>query len=80
MAVPFGANGSTPNHLALVLNAYEAQTMAGAMGKTPQECAQLLAQQQGAEVVIIKMAPAGALIWANNQAQTVPAYRTSNVC
>ena len=79
MVVPFGANGSTANHLALVLNAYEAQAMSGAIGKTPQECAQLLVQQQGAEVVIIKMGPAGAFVWANNVAQTVPAYRTSNV-
>jgi nucleoside 2-deoxyribosyltransferase len=53
--------------------------MANAFDKTPQECAAILAQQQGAEVVIIKMGAAGALVWANNQAHTIPAYRTSNV-
>jgi nucleoside 2-deoxyribosyltransferase len=75
----FSANGSTAKHLALVLNAYEAQAMANAFGQSPQECAKLLAEQQGAEVVIIKMGPSGALVWANGHAQTVPAYKTSNV-
>lgn len=78
-AIPFGANGSTANHLALVLNAYEAQAMANAFGQPLEDCARMLAQQQGAEVVIIKMGPAGALVWANNEVQTVPAYRTGNV-
>lgn len=78
-AIPFGANGSKAKHLALVLNAYEAQAMANAFGKPLQECARLLAEQQGAEVVVIKMGPAGALVWADNQAHTVPAYRTTNV-
>ncbi len=32
---PFGANGSTANHLALVLNAYEAGKMAGMQGEVP---------------------------------------------
>lgn len=78
-AIPFGANGSKAKHLALVLNAYEAQAMANAFGKPLQECARLLAEQQGAEVVVIKMGPAGALVWADNEAHTVPAYRTFNV-
>lgn len=78
-AIAFGANGSKANHLALVLNVYEAKAMAGAFAESPERCAQLLAQQQGAEVVVIKMGPAGALVWANGKAQTVPAFRTSNV-
>lgn len=78
-ATSFSANGSTAKHLALVLNMYEAQAMANAFGQAPEECARILAQQQGAEVVVIKMGPAGALIWADGQTQTVPAYRTSNV-
>ncbi|MDB5792352.1 MAG: hypothetical protein JWQ80_2376 [Massilia sp.] len=79
VAIPFGANGSKANHLALVLNTYEAQAMANAFGQPLEDCARLLAEQQGAEVVVIKMGPAGALVWANNEAQTVPAYRTTNV-
>lgn len=78
-ATSFSVNGSTANHLALVLNVYEAQSMANALGQAPEECARILAQQQGAEVVVIKMGAAGALVWADGQAQTVPAYRTSNV-
>lgn len=78
-ATLFGENGSTANHLALVLNTYEAQAMANAFGQSPQTCARLLAEQQGAEVVVIKMGPAGALVWADGRAWTVPAYQTSNV-
>lgn len=79
VATQFGANGSKADHLAIVLNAHEAQAMANAFGRAPLECAQLLAQRQGAEVVVVKMGAAGALVWANNEAQTVPAYRTSKV-
>lgn len=78
-AFAFGANGSKAKHLALVLNAYEARAMSNFLGKPLEECARLLGEQQGAEVVVIKMGPAGALVWANNRAETVPAYRTSNV-
>jgi nucleoside 2-deoxyribosyltransferase len=79
VAEPFAKNGSKANHLALVLNSYEAQAMANAWGRPPNECAQIIAGQQNAEVVVVKMGAAGALVWTAGKAQTVPAYRTTNV-
>lgn len=79
VAEPFSRNGSKANHLALVLNSYEAQAMAKAFGKPPAECAQIIADQQTAEVVVIKMGAAGALVWSQGKSETVPAYRTTNV-
>lgn len=77
--VAFGANGSCANHLALVLNSREAQQMAGLPQGDAQACAHKIAQEQHAEVVIIKQGAQGALVWANQQANLVPAYRTQNV-
>lgn len=76
----FGANGSQADHLALVLNLYEARVMAGVPVETsPRACAEILARRDGAEVVVIKMGPAGALVWTKDAMQTVPAYRTKTV-
>lgn len=73
---PFGHNGSTAQHLALVLNSWEAgqltqQTEVALMGK------QLLAQ--GAEVVVIKQGAVGATVFTATEQAQVPAYRTSEV-
>lgn len=76
---PFAENGSRARHLALVLNEWEAQQMAQLAVGTAQECAQRIAQDQQAEVVIIKRGSQGALVWAAGQASHVPAYRTKNV-
>lgn len=76
---PFGENGSTAVHLALVLNANEASHMAGKPGAPPSETAPMLAQQQGAEVVVVKMGPEGAFVWTATGVAQVPAFRTSRV-
>lgn len=76
---PFRANGSTADHLALVLNSFEAGHMAGLPGKHPSETAPLLAQQQNAEVVVVKMGPEGAFVWTSAGTAQVPAYRTARV-
>lgn len=76
---PFGANGSTANHLALVLNSYEASHMAGMPGESPFKTAPILAQQQGAEVVVVKMGPAGAFVWTSAGTTQIPAFRTNRV-
>ena len=76
---PFGENGSTAKHLALVLNSWEAAHMAGRPGATAAEVAALLAAQQQAEVVIIKMGPQGAYVWTPLAQTQVPAYRTNRV-
>lgn len=76
---PFNENGSTADHLALVLNANEACHMAGKPNAHPSLSAPVLAQQQGAEVVVIKMGPEGAFIWTATGTAQVPAFRTSHV-
>lgn len=76
---PFGANESKASHLAMVLNTWEARQMARLPKGTAQQCAEKIAHEQNAEVVIIKQGPRGAFVWTNSGASQVPAYRTSNV-
>lgn len=76
---PFRANGSTAEHLALVLNSDEASHMAGMPGEHPSKTAPVLAQQHDAEVVVVKMGPEGALVWTPTGTAQVPAFRTNRV-
>jgi len=76
---PFNANGSTAIHLALVLNANEACNMAGMPDEHPSKTAAVLAQQHGAEVVVVKMGPEGAFVWTSTGGEQVPAFRTNRV-
>lgn len=78
-SIRFADNGSTAKHLAIILNLHEARSMCGTASASPRECARQLAQEEGAEVVIIKLGPAGALVWSQEDAHVVPAYKTSNV-
>lgn len=75
----FGANGSKARHLALVLNVYEAKELLSDAKLTPQEMAERLAFEQGAEVVVLKMGPKGALVHHEGALHSVPAYATSRV-
>lgn len=77
--IPFRENGSTANHLALILNTWEARALSGLPDRAPIECAAKIAEQNSAEVVVIKMGPQGALIWTRAGVAQVPAYRTTNV-
>lgn len=77
--IPFSANGSTAKRLALVLNSWEARQMAGQPYGLIEDCAEKIAQEQQAEVVIVKQGAQGALVWSKGELQQVPAYRTSNV-
>jgi hypothetical protein len=76
---PFSSNGSKANHLALVLNIYEAAQLLGERGLEPLEITERLAAQQGAEVVVLKMGPKGALVYHQGTHQLVSAYGTSRV-
>lgn len=76
---PFGENGSTAEHLAIVLNSYEAGHMVDMPGEHPSKVAPSLAQQQGAEVVVVKMGPEGAFVWTAAATAQLPALRTSRV-
>lgn len=78
-ATPFGANGSTATHLALVLNSWEAAQLAGMADVSSEILAPVLAAQEKAEVVIIKMGPRGAFVWTPEGTTQVPAYRTKRV-
>lgn len=75
----FGANGSTAKRLALVLNAWEAANLAGMRGAHPSKSAPVLAQMDGAEVVVVKMGAEGAFVWTAVGAEQVSAFRTSRV-
>lgn len=78
-ATPFAANGSTAIHLALVLNLWEATQLANMSGASSETIAPVLAAQERAEVVIIKMGPRGAFVWTAAGVAQVPAYRTTRV-
>lgn len=78
-AAPFGANGSTAAHLALVLNYWEAVQLARTAETSFESIACVLAAQEKAEVVIIKMGPRGAFVWTPTGTTQVPSYRTSRV-
>ncbi|MBZ4038071.1 PfkB family carbohydrate kinase [Novilysobacter selenitireducens] len=77
----FRHNGSTANHLALVLNRYEARSLLGQGSEdlAPEDLASQLAARELAEVVIIKMGPEGAMVWHAGTTQRVPAYQTPRV-
>ena len=75
----FSATGSKARHLALILNRHEARAMLGGVDQSAEAMAQTLAAQEGAEVVIIKQGPFGALVLHNGAVTRVPAYRTSSV-
>lgn len=78
-AEPFRANGSTAKHLALVLNSWEAASMAGMPNQPPSVTAPVIAATQSAEVVIVKMGPEGAFVWTAQGGVQVPAFRTERV-
>lgn len=78
-AIPFGANGSKARRLAIVLNQAEAQALANAPDQPPEECARIISQTDGAEVVVIKQGPLGAFVWDRGSISTVPAFRTTKV-
>ena len=75
----FGANGSSAKRLALVLNAGEASHMVGLPGAPATITAPALAEQEKAEVVVIKMGPEGAYVWTPAGTAQVPAFRTKRV-
>lgn len=76
----FSENGSKANHLALVLNLYEAEAMCGGVsGNTAEDLAKQLEKSEQAEVVVIKMGPKGALVYSGGQSTIVPVFETESV-
>ncbi|MBU1297077.1 MAG: nucleoside 2-deoxyribosyltransferase [Gammaproteobacteria bacterium] len=76
----FRANGSKANHLALVLNQYEANKLvSNPEGMSIEDLITELATNEQAEVVVIKRGPLGALVFDNGNITSVPAYKTKRV-
>lgn len=76
---PFSANGSHAQHLALVLNRHEASLFVDNHTLAPEVLIAAVADQQQAEVVVLKMGPLGALVYDNGNLSYVPAFRTDRV-
>lgn len=75
----FKATGSQARRLALVLNRNEARRITGLVQAPVEEVAHAVAQQDGADVVVIKQGPMGALVWDQGTVTHVPAYQTPRV-
>ncbi|MBH3399783.1 nucleoside 2-deoxyribosyltransferase [Pseudomonas fluorescens] len=76
---PFHENGSKAERLALVLNRSEAEALHGNDELSAADLARALSTSQNAEIVIIKMGPAGALLFHDGQAHHIPSFVTSQV-
>ncbi|MFZ6654732.1 PfkB family carbohydrate kinase [Undibacterium sp. TJN19] len=77
--VHFSDNGSRANHLALVLNQFEAATLSGLPRGTIEEMVEVLVDKSRAEVIIVKLGPQGALVWEKGIFHRIPAYWTESV-
>lgn len=76
-AEPFSRNGSTAKRLAVVLNRGEAVSMTHT--HLPEDAANWLMREEGAEVVVIKMGAKGAYVATKNRAEVIPLYRSEHV-
>jgi hypothetical protein len=76
--VPFGANGSRANKLAIVLNALELQSFTGQVNFF--QAAQKIIDEQNADVVVVKRGIWGATVYERSGLITsIPVYRSSRV-
>lgn len=75
----FHHNGSKAKHLALILNRSEAEALHGSAELSSADLACALAQSQNAEIVIIKMGPAGALLYSEEMTHFIPSFVTPRV-
>lgn len=72
----FEENGSTADRLAIVLNQTEARSMTG---ERDAKAAAVSLLSSGAEVVVLKMGPQGALVLTVGREQLVPLYKSNTV-
>ncbi len=76
--VPFGANGSRANFLAIVLNELELRSSTGL--DDLKRAAQQIIEKQNATVVVVKRGIRGAMVYERSGLSTsIPAYRSSRV-
>lgn len=77
---PFKENGSKAERLAIVLNRNEARLLLGDDAHDEDEkTVELLAEREGAEIVVMKRGPRGALVYEAGELTIVPAYKTRRV-
>lgn len=76
---PFGANGSTADQLALILNRHEAELLTGLHGVPATKLAEQLIHSKDAHVVVIKLGPEGSLVHDGATISRIPAYKTERV-
>jgi hypothetical protein len=74
---PYSSNGSGAKALALVLNRAEAELLTGE--PDPVAAALALKKHDDAQVIVIKMGAAGAMVFENGAQHHVPAYRSEAV-
>ena len=74
---PFAENGSTAEHLALILNRLEARRFSGE--NDPEKGVAVMIERGDADMVVLKMGSHGALVATKEDRWTVPAYRSENV-
>jgi len=74
----FHANGSTAKHLAVVLNEHEAATLLGRK-LADFDAVAAVASTEGAEVVVLKRGPRGALVRVGSGVESIPAFETQGV-
>ena len=78
--ISFQATGSKAEHLALVLNRNEALLLSALPEQTSlEEVGKVLLQREQAEVVIIKNAAKGALVFEQERITSIPIFETSHV-
>jgi nucleoside 2-deoxyribosyltransferase len=74
---PFSVGVGTQPRVAYVLNSFEASKLART--EDPLESARVIAERFGAEVVVIKRGPWGALVYEGGRHDRIPAYKTQAV-
>jgi len=74
----FNANDSTAEELALVLNCKEAAQLSGEAELEP-IFEELMSGSEGADVVVIKRGPRGAIVRTHGMTTMVPVYQTESV-
>lgn len=77
LALAFREQGSRATRLAIVLNADEARALTAKMGIEEAACG--LLRTQGAEAVVIKNGPMGALVVTADRCGAVPAYHSASL-
>lgn len=76
---PFHENGSKAQHLALVLNQQEAGLLVRDKQLKADTLIKAVAEQEKAEIVVMKRGPLGCMVWENGMVNAIPAYRTDRV-